>query len=410
MTPPRAMSRAELDQQMMGPRTPVRDIAKKFERSIASGSSQGMSNDDRDRPTDESDISVSSAEAEAFAYKADVESQQVRDLQDKLQKQSELIGELRAEIATLTATRSAQTILMEKEYVQKSRDDEERISSLTSQLEDTRCQLESETELVKALREEVNILALEKVANAENGDSSPERLKALSLERNKMANAVAAAQMEKTNNERELTNTIRALEDTIETMNAEIDAELAEKQAEIDTLQRKLDNEIEMVKRMEKEREQICMNINSVSNSKKVEIDELHEELMASTATAAAQAREINSLMVQVEKQKDASEELEYLRTKLRDLEKRSNESGVSRDDMDKLWSENKKINDNLRKMSLERRALQEKLSAVMSEKSASKSVQVLRERNTALKKEVERLSRRVRQSEVSANTNRIEI
>jgi uncharacterized small protein (DUF1192 family) len=60
--------------------------------------------------------------------------------------------------------------------------------------------------------------------------------------------------------------------------------------------------------------------------------------------------------------------------------------------------------------MSLERRALQEKLSAVMSEKSASKSVQVLRERNAALKKEVERLSRRVRQSEVSASPSRIEI
>jgi chromosome segregation ATPase len=410
LTPTRAMSRAELDQQMIGPRTPVRDIRKKFERSVASGSSRGVSSNDRDRPTDESDISVSSAEAEAFAHKADFESQQVRDLQEKLQKQSELVGELRAEIATLTATRGAQAIIMEKEYADKSRDDEERIASLTSQLEDTRCQLESETELVKALREELNILALEKVANNDNGGSSPERLKAIALERNRMANAVTAAQMEKTNMERELMNTIRALEDTIETMNAEIDAELAEKQVEIDTLQCKLDNEFEMVKRMEKEREQICMNINSVSNSKKVEIDELHEELMAMTATAAAQAREINSLMVQVETQKDASEELEYLRMKLRDLEKRSNDTGMSKDEMDKLWSENQRLNDNLRKMSLERGALQEKLSAVMSEKSASKSVQVLRERNTALKKEVERLSRRVRQSEVSAKTNRIEI
>jgi chromosome segregation ATPase len=410
MTPPRAMSRAELDQQRMGPRTPVRDIAKKFERSVASGSSHAVSSDDRDRPTDESDISVSSTEAEAFAHKADSESQQVRDLQKKFQEQSELVGELRAEIATLTATRGALAIMIEKEYAQKSRDDEERIASLSSQLEGTRCQLESETELVKALREELNNFALAKVANAENGGSSPDRLKALSLERNKLANAVTAAQMEKTNMERELTNSIRALEDTIETMNAEIDAELAEKQAEVDMLQCKLDNEIEMVKRMEREREQICMNINSVSNSKKVEIDELHEELMAKTAIAAAQAREINSLMVQVENQKDASEELEYLRMKLRDLEKRSNESGMSRDEMDKLWAENQRLNDSLRKMSLERRALQEKLSAVMSEKSASKSVQVLRERNTALKKEVERLSRRVRQSEITANTNRIEI
>ena len=407
MTPPRVWSRAELEQQTLEGRMPVRDIAAKFERSIASGSSCGVSS--RDRPTDESDISVSSCEAEAFAHNADSKSHQVRELQDKLQKQSELVGELQAEIATLTATRGALAIKMEKEYAQKSRDDDEKIAFLTSQLQDTRCQLEAETELVQALREELNIFAMEKVACMEDR-ASPEREKTLAVERNKMANAVTAAQIEKANMERELVNTIRELEDTIETMNAEIDAELAAKQEEVDALQRKLDNEIEIVKRMEKEREQICTNINSISNSKKIEFDELHEELMAKSAIAAAQAREINSLMIQVEKQKDASEDLEYLRVKVRELEKKANESGASRDELEKLSAENQRLNDILRKMSLERRALQEKLSAVISEKSASKSVQVLRERNAALKKEVERLSKRVRQSEISASPSRIEI
>ena len=60
---------------------------------------------------DGSDISMSSEEAEMFRQTAEKESEEVRQLQVKLQRQSELVGELRAEIATLTATRGAQAIL-----------------------------------------------------------------------------------------------------------------------------------------------------------------------------------------------------------------------------------------------------------------------------------------------------------
>jgi chromosome segregation ATPase len=333
----------------------------------------------------------------------------VRQLREKLLEQSQLVGELRAEIATLMATRGAQAILAEKEYAHRSRDDEEQIESLKAELAEAKCNLESETELVKALREELNILTFEKITFQEEKDSSIEDQKALKVEINNMANAVTAAQMETANVERELKGRIRELENTIDNLNAEIDGEIAAKQEEIDALQRQLDEQIENVRRMEMEREQICTNINSISNSKKAEIDELHEELMKKTAEAASQAREIDSLLVQVEKQKDATEELEYLRFKVRDLERRTN-VGMSKQELDKLMAENHKLNENLRKMAMERRALQEKLQAVVSEKSSSKSVQVLRERNSALKEEVERLSRRIRQSEKQASGQRIEI
>lgn len=410
-TPPRwSRSPTEL------PRTPVRGMVEKFERISASTSSrESVPTDCRSaspRPRiiqDESDISMSSGEAELFHQKAAADSQEVRQLQEKLQKQSELIGELRAEIATLTATRGAQAILAEKEHAHKSRDDAEYIEALEEEVRDLKNKLEEETELVKALREELNILTFEKIAFQEEKDTNIEGQRAQRVEMNKLANAVTAAQMEKANIEREAKARVRELEDTIETMNAEIDEELAAKQGEIEALQHRLDEQIENVKRMEQEREQICTNINTISNSKKIEIDELHEELMKQTATAAAQGREIDSLMVQVEKQKDATEELEYLRFKVRDLEKKSS-SGMSRPEIDKLMSDNHKLNESLRKMGMERRALQEKLTAVMSEKTSSKSVQVLRERNSALKKEVERLSRRVQHAEKQASARRIEI
>ena len=414
----KSWSRAQVDLEV--PRTPVRGIVAKFERIHASSASLGGNGESvpsdcrnpypsRQLAQDESDISMSSGEADVFQQTAEKDSQEVRQLQEKLQTQSELVGELRAEIATLTATRGAQSILAEKEHANKSRDDKEQIESLKAQLADVSCKLEAETELVKALREELNILALEKVAYQEEVDSSAEGRRAHKMELNKLANAVTAAQMETVNVERELKATIRELEETIETMNAEIDEELAAKEQEIDHLQRQLDEQIENVKRMEMEREQICTNVNTISNAKKVEIDELHEELMQKTAAAAAQAREIESLMMQVEKQKDANEELEYLRFKVRDLENRSN-AGMSKLEMDKMMADNQKLNESLRRMTIERRALQEKLTAVLSEKTSSKSVQVLRDRNSALKMEVERLSRRVRRSEKESASQRIEI
>jgi len=403
------------------PRTPVRGMVERFERISASGSARESAPPDcrmhsshtpsprTDEEQDESDISMSSCEAEAFQQKVKSEPQEVRQLQEKLQRQSELVGELQAEIATLTATRGAHAILAQKEHDHKSRDDEEEIESLKAQLADAQCKLEAETELVKALREELNILTFEKITFQEEKDAYIEDQRAQKKEMNKMANAVTAAQMEAANVERELKGRIRELEDAIETMNAEIDEELAAKQEEVDALQRQLDEQIENVKRMENEREQICTNINSISNSKKIEIDELHEELMQKTALAASQAREIDSLVVQVERQKDATEELEYLRFKVRDLERKSN-VGMSKPELDRVVADNQKLNESLRKMTMERRALQEKLTAVMSEKSSSKSVQVLRDRNSALKKEVERLSRRVRHAERQVSSRRIEI
>ncbi len=417
--PPLQNTPSYLRAQLNVPRTPVRGMVAKFESIAAGSASRGSVPTDcrsADCPSpphaieqDDSDISMSSGEAEAFQQQAASESEQVRELQGKLQKQNELIGELEAEIATLTATRGAQAILVEKDHANKSRDDQEVIESLEKELEETKCKLEAETELVEALREELNILTFEKISYLEQQDSSVEGQRAQRIEMNRLANAVTAAQMETANCEREAKERIRELEDVIETMNAEIDEELAAKQGEIDALRCQLDAQIENVKRMENEREQICMNINSISNAKKAEIDELHEELMRQTNIAAAQAREIDSLVVQVEKQKDATEELEYLQFKVRELEKKSN-GGMSRSDLDSLVAENQKLNESLRKMSMERRALQEKLTAVLSEKNSSKSVTVLRERNSALKKEVERLSRRIRNSQKEAPTQRIEI
>ena len=59
-------------------------------------------------------------------------------------------------------------------------------------------------------------------------------------------------------------------------------------------------------------------------------------------------------------------------------------------------------LRESIRELGVERRSLQEKLEAHLAEKATSKSTQVLRERNAALKKEVEKLTKRLKKMEHS--------
>ena len=94
------------------------------------------------------------------------------------------------------------------------------------------------------------------------------------------------------------------------------------------------------------------------------------------------------------------------LRRKVLELEAqlkvgKGSRSKLSGDELDKLQQENSKLRESLRTVTLERRSLQEKLSSAASDKD-SRSMQVLRERNNALKQEVEKLMKRLKRVEGS--------
>lgn len=200
---------------------------------------------------------------------------------------------------------------------------------------------------------------------------------------------------------------IHDLENKLDTMQDEMDDELKHKVLEMNRLQMTLTSKENEIRALTKEREQICSSMSNLSSSRKGDIDELQEELLKLTAKTAAQTREIQSLKMNIEEHDFRKSEFERLKERITDLEEElvsapPQKSDASHSDIAIMKAENKMLRESIRDLGMERRQLQEKLEALLLEKTNSKSGHVLRERNAALKTEVERLTKRLKKMEHS--------
>jgi len=200
---------------------------------------------------------------------------------------------------------------------------------------------------------------------------------------------------------------IHNLESKLDAMQTEAEEDLQHKIQEMNRLQMTVTSKEEEIRQLKKEREQICSSMNNLSSSRKDEMDELQEELLNLTAKTASQTREIQSLKMSLEEHDFRQSEFEKLKERIQELEDEVEttpieRSQISRTDVEILKAENKMLRESIRDLGVERRSLQEKLEAILATKSDSKSAQVLRERNSALKKEVEKLTKRLKKMEHS--------
>lgn len=174
----------------------------------------------------------------------------------------------------------------------------------------------------------------------------------------------------------------------------------------IQDMTRKLAEKEEAIDRMEEEKVQMRSNVANMSSSKKDQLEELQSELFDMSSKNRNQSREIIMLKTKIdemdairddrfEKQQDRIEELEDEITKLYSEGSRK----FDKESVSKLQAENHHLRETLRELKLERRQLRDRLD---SEKSSSRSSQVLRERNAKLKHEVEKLTRRLKKLEDS--------
>jgi chromosome segregation ATPase len=214
-------------------------------------------------------------------------------------------------------------------------------------------------------------------------------------------------QISKADMEMEYMKQVHDLEGQIAQINEEREQLLKRKEVELHQLQHHLQRKDDEIRQLEKEREQICSSMNSVSSSRKDEMDGLQEELMTLTAKTASQTREIHSLKMKLEEHDFRKSEFQRLNERIGELEDElrlvpQRRSDVGRSDVEIMKTENKMLRESIRELTIERRNLQEKLEAHLAEKSSSKSTQVLRERNSALKKEVEKLTKRLKKMEHS--------
>jgi intracellular protein transport protein USO1 len=226
---------------------------------------------------------------------------------------------------------------------------------------------------------------------------------------NQLQVELTRVQVAKAEMEQGYTNRLHELENELEAMEVEAEQEIETRDAELEELQNKLGQQEALVARLQAEHAQFCHSMNDVSTSKQDDIDELQAELMAMTSKTSAQARELQSLKMKLEehetRKKDVAKKYE---ARIRDLEheiasvKEQANDGLDKAEAESIKSENSRLRDAIRDVQMERRALKDRLDSVMSDKTSSRSAQVLRDRNVALKEEVEKLTKRLKKMEAS--------
>ena len=304
---------------------------------------------------------------------------------------------------------------------------QQEIEKLSSELSSEKASNQNKEEEISRLREQVTALQQELqdalnyvedlktiISNIKNAHDSElqdvqniekRTNRTMGTEVNTLKVELTKNQMDRADMEREYMGKIHHLEATIEKMQEETETELEDKTKQIHDLQQTVNQKEEEVRRLEKEREQICSSMNNIASSRKDEMDQLQEELLTLTSKTATQAREIQSLKMQLEEHEFRKSEFERLKERIEELEEELRRvptkrgDAVSQSHMEILKKENKMLRESVRDISMERRTLQEKVDALLQE-SSSKSTQVLRDRNAILKKEVERLTKRLKKME----------
>eukprot|EP00977_Amphora_coffeiformis_P029734 scaffold42648_cov137-Amphora_coffeaeformis.AAC.1 len=226
---------------------------------------------------------------------------------------------------------------------------------------------------------------------------------------NKLKVELTNLQVAKNDIETELRNRINDLEVELEAMEIVANEEIDDLKSQLTSMQSALSAKDEQINRLETEKNQLCANMSMASTAKNDEFEELQSELIDKTAKNTAQAREIQVLKMKIEEFESVKRgKEEWLQSRVSEMEqeiehlKSINKKSGSWEDIERLRHENIQLKEAVREVKMERRNLQDRVETLVSERTSSKSVQILRERNASLKDEVEKLTRRLKKMEES--------
>ena len=324
----------------------------------------------------------------------------------------------------------ASRMIAVRQSMSSQNDGQQHMDKLMVELATARTNNQSQAEEVERLREQVAALQQELVEAMNNVEelqktifsietahdsqlqdaqiSGKRTTKSIGKEVNTLKVELTKNQISRADMQMEYMSKIHDLESKIDAMQAEAEDELQHKVKELNRSQMTLTSKENEIRLLKKERDQLCNSMKNVSSTRKDEMEELQEEVLKLTAKTTSQSREIQSLKMQVEDHDYRKSEFEKLEERIEELEEdlrrasTQSSSGASHSNAAIMKAENKMLRESIRELGVERRSLQEKLEAHLAEKATSKSTQVLRERNAALKKEVEKLTKRLKKMEHS--------
>jgi chromosome segregation ATPase len=276
---------------------------------------------------------------------------------------------------------------------------ENQIQSLNAQLENANKRI---ADLLKELEERQSSLQNAENLVAESAKEYEEKICRLNEELTKTKKGKAEF-------ERDNAAVLASLENQLEALENQAELEVRDRDDQISKLKKELVEKEEEITRLEQTKTDLRSNLAESSASKQDEVRRLESELLDLTNRTIVQAREIESLKMEVqERDLRKQDSCVVHQRRIQDLEdeilelKQSGKNQSERDAFAKVQAENVKLRESIREVKSDRRALQEKLNSLLEERSSSRSAQVLRERNQALKHEVEKLTKRLRKMEAS--------
>ena len=277
-----------------------------------------------------------------------------------------------------------------KEFQKMRGEDKEQIERLRAQVEALRQELSDTLEQVedykKKMEEKEGVEAAVEEMSKLNQKSFEERLNKLQSDLNR-------------SNENEKFQIKR-----IEELEAELNEIKIDCDAEADELRRGVDLKDKTIADLVKEKDQLVLSMNSMTSSRKSELEELQVELMEMSTKAANQAREMHSLRQQIADSGFCQEDVESLRIQVRELgDQLVEREDIRMNEKTALEVENSDLRQRLRGATLDCQAAEEKLRDSLADKGSSKTVQILRERNAALKYEVEKLTKKLKKMTVNS-------
>jgi len=270
-------------------------------------------------------------------------------------------------------------------------------------------------------RDEVHQLTknLDQKGEIENNlkELSREKSQDLHAQINKLHEEVTVQRIELQDVEHRYKKDTVHLEDTIDSIHLEMSEILKARDAEIEKLNIVSQEKDSMSQRLEKEKEQLVLSMQDMMKNRRDEVDDLRNELMEMNTRLANQTREISTLNVRVEESNYQTKEMGSLRARVAEL---SNQLATKKEFKDgfetsSLEIENSELRRRLKDESTERWMAEDKLQKCISDRGnggSSRSVQLLRERNAALRLEVEKLRKKLKKisEKASVTSDHVEL
>jgi chromosome segregation ATPase len=363
----------------------------------------------------------SQSELSKLRMKAHQAHTEKKELQSKMSVASREVERLRGELSyqmEVASVASVTSVQDEKKEDYGYDDFDDGSVMLRDQVSELKSELSAAYKEVEKLQTEVDrlkqSLSREREAAEELRKKSMEEpvgkqaQKAFDARINQLQVELTRVQVAKAELEQGYTNKLHDLENALEALEVEAEQEIENRDAELEVLRSKLSQQEALVSRLQTEHAQFCHSMNDVSTSRQVDIDELQAELIAVTSKNSSQARELQSLKLKVEdletRKQDVATKYE---ARIRELEEeilahKTHAGRIDEVEVERIKSENSRLREAIRNAQMERRALKDRLDSVVSDKTSSRSSQVLRDRNLALKEEVEKLTKRLKKMEAS--------